>query len=97
MARGDSGARAVLGGTAIKCCVHDRQKSLVVTERQVAELGLEIGIIYNPKLHKLQRCACCDNLFFDIDDKPRYCIVCKKPPIHALGGPLAKPRGVIDG
>jgi hypothetical protein len=96
MTIGHQGSRAVLGGKAKVFCIHDREKRLVTTERQVAELGLAIGVIYDARLHKLQRCACCDNLFFDPSDEPRYCSVCKKVPVHAQGGPLALPRGVVD-
>lgn len=90
-----SGVRLVLAGTSQVCCVHDREKRQVTTEAQVAELGLEVGIIYDPRIHKLQSCACCDNLFFDPSDEPRYCAVCLRPNVHPLGGPLNEPEGVI--
>lgn len=94
--RGGLGVRLVLGGTVNVHCIHDREKRQVTTEAQVAELGLEVGIIYDPRLHKLQRCACCDNLFFDPSDEPRYCAVCLGPLVHAPGGALRKPEGVIS-
>lgn len=84
-----------MGGTAVVCCVHDREKRQVVTERQVAELGLEVGMLYDPKQHKLHMCACCSNLFVDPSDEPRYCSSCQAPLVHALGGPLAEPLGVV--
>lgn len=87
--------RLVLGGTAVVCCVHDREKRRVTTERAVAELALTVGIVYDARIHKLHRCACCDNLFVDESDEPRYCVVCLPPAVHALGGPLASPIGVI--
>jgi hypothetical protein len=92
-----TGTRVVFGGSAKVCCVHDREKRLVTTDRQVAELGLAVGIVYDPKLHKLHLCSCCQNLFFDPSDEPRYCSVCQRPSVHALGGPLPKPGGTIDG
>jgi hypothetical protein len=92
---GGGAVRIVLGGTAQVCCVHDREKCIVTTERQVAELGLEVGVLYDPRLHKLQSCACCGNLFFDPSDEPRYCSVCQGPLVHSLGGPLPEPEGVV--
>ena len=91
-----AGARAVLGGTAVVCCVHDRQKRQVVTEAQVAALGLEVGVLYDPKQHRVHRCGCCLNLFIDASDEPRYCGKCSGPLAHAQGGPLAAPIGVVE-
>jgi hypothetical protein len=88
--------QATLGGTATVCCVHDREKRTVVTEAQVAALGLEVGMLYDPKQHKLHRCACCDNLFVDPSDEPRFCSTCQGPLAHALGGPLPTPIGVVE-
>lgn len=87
-----------IGGVAKVYCIHDREKRVVTTEAQVAELGLllPVPVIFNPKIHKLQRCACCDNLFFDIGDEPRYCRPCQSSPMHQPGGPLAQPEGVIS-
>lgn len=95
MGAATTGIRVALGGTAVVCCVHDRRKREVVTEAQVAALGLEIGMLYDPKQHKLHRCACCDNLFVDPSDEPRYCQRCQGALAHALGGPLAQPTGVV--
>jgi hypothetical protein len=89
------GVGPAFGGTAVVCCVHDREKRQVTTEAQVAALGLSVGIVYSPRQHKLKKCACCDNLFFDPTDIPRYCSVCLRDPVHALGGPLAEPTGVL--
>jgi hypothetical protein len=94
---GAQGARAVLGGVATVHCVHDRQKRQVVTEAQVARLALVAGIVYDPKQHRIHRCACCANLFVDPSDEPRYCSFCTvKPLAHPLGGPLAAPLGEVD-
>lgn len=93
--RGGGAVRAVLGGTAVVCCVHDREKRKVVTEAHVAALGLAVGQLYDPKQHKLYRCACCENLFVDPSDEPRYCSTCARAPVHALGGPLPNPEGAI--
>jgi len=88
------GLSVSVGGKAIVCCVHDREKRTVTTERQVAQLGLRVGQIYDPAQHKLWKCACCDNLFVDPTDTPRYCAACQRPLVHALGGPLPKPVAV---
>lgn len=88
--------RVELGGTAVVCCVHDRQKRQVVTEAQVAALGLEVGIVYDPAQHRVHRCACCGNLFIDPSDVPRYCATCSGPLVHPLGGPLPAPIGEVD-
>lgn len=97
MSTAAAGSRAVLGGRAVVCCVHDRQKRQVVTEAQVAAVGLEAGIVYDPRQHRIHRCACCSNLFVDPSDEPRYCETCRTPPVFALGGPLAAPTGPVDG
>ena len=96
-ARGGMGLRIELSGTAEVCCVHDRKKDEVTTEAQVAALGLLLNppIIYDPRIHRLQWCACCRNLFFDPSDEPRYCTRCQGRPVHALGGPLPDPKGVV--
>ena len=88
--------QVTLGGTAAVYCVHDRQKRQVVTEAQVAALGREVGQLYDPKQHKLHRCACCDNLFVDPTDEPRFCSHCLRPLVHSLGGPLPTPIGVVE-
>lgn len=88
-----SGQQVVLGGYSVICCVHDRQKRQIVTEAQVARLGLTAGQVYDPRQHKLHMCACCQNLFVDPTDTPRFCSVCQRPLVHALGGPLPEPIG----
>lgn len=91
------GARVVLGGSRVICCVHDRQKRQVTTEAQVARLGLEVGRVYDPKQDRIHRCGCCQNLFVDPSDEPRYCATCKPESlVHRLGGPLASPIGEVD-
>jgi hypothetical protein len=90
------GVRLVLGGTAAVFCIHDREKRSVTTERQVFELGLQAGQLYDRRIHKLMRCACCDNLFVSVSDEPRFCSSCQRPQIHVPGGPLPEPRGVIE-
>lgn len=99
MSRGGHGIRIVLGGKAQVYCVHDREKRQVTTEAHVAALGLlhDPPFLYDPKQHKIHRCACCDNLFVDPSDEPRYCRPCQRPLVHKLGGPLQEPRGVVDG
>ena len=92
-----TGVEISLSGTASVHCVHDRQKRQVTTERQLFDLGLEVGLLYDPRQHKIHRCGCCDNLFVDPADTPRYCSVCLAPNRHQLGGPLNDPVGVTDG
>jgi hypothetical protein len=94
-ARGTRGIGLKLGGTAVVCCIHDREKRVVTTERDVATLGLEVGVIYDSKQHKIHLCACCQNLFVDVTDIPKYCTQCRGPNVHAQMGPLAPPRGVL--
>lgn len=88
--------RPVVSGSATVHCVHDRQKRQVVTEADVAAVGLTAGLIYDSRIHRVFRCSCCENLFVDIADEPRFCTVCRQPPVHALGGPLPEPGGPVD-
>ena len=90
-----SGVRISLSAKHKVVCVHDREKRLVVTEQQVAQLGLDVGILYKPGIHKLHECSCCENLFVATQVEPKYCSVCEKPLVHALGGPLPEPKGVV--
>lgn len=90
-----TGFRLVWGGTAQVYCVHDREKRQVVTEEQVAALGLQVGVMYNSKIHKLHECSCCGNLFVAHSTEPKYCDTCSTPPIHVLGGKLPDPKGVV--
>ena len=93
-AGGGTALRVALGGKAVVCCVHDRPKRQVTTEAQVAALGLEVGQVYDPKQHKLWLCACCENLFVDPSDEPRYCRRCQGPHrCTRLNGPLPAPNG----
>lgn len=96
MSRGGQTITPFLSGKAVVCCVHDREKRKVKTEADVYALGLLVGQEYDPAQHKLHLCACCENLFVDASDVPRYCSVCLGPLVHALGGPLAPPHGVVD-
>lgn len=92
---GSTGLRVVLSGKAQIFCVHDREKRVIVTEDQVAKLGLEVGIVYQPGIHKLHECSCCSNLFVAHTTEPKYCDNCEGPPIHLLGGALPEPKGVV--
>lgn len=83
------------GGVAVVCCVHDRPKRQITTETEVAELGLTVGQIYDPKQHKIHKCGCCENLFVDPTDIPRFCRVCEGPVEHELRGPLPNPIGEV--
>jgi hypothetical protein len=91
-----TGLRIAVTGRAVVCCVHDRQKRQIVTEEQVAELGLEIGVVFKKGIHHVHQCACCENLFVADGTTERYCTVCSGSLIHALGGPLAEPKGVVS-
>ncbi len=90
------GARLVLGGKAVVCCVHDRLKREITTEQQVVELGADLGIVLDKAHHHIHHCPCCDNLFVADGITERYCSVCTRPLVHALGGPLPEPKGAID-
>jgi hypothetical protein len=83
---------AVASGKATVYCVHDRVKRQVTTEAQVAELGTHAGFKYDPKQHRIWLCACCQNLFVDPTDTPRFCRNCYRTPTHPLGGPLPTPN-----
>lgn len=71
------GGKMALAGSAVVVCVHDRTKREVTTETQVAELGLTVGQVYDPRQHKLHTCGCCENLFVDFSDETRYCRRCR--------------------
>jgi hypothetical protein len=92
---GRAAIKISLSGVAVVCCVHDREKRQIRTERQVAQLGRELGHVYDPKQHKIHDCACCENLFVDPTDEPKFCHTCRQTPKHALGGPLSEPIGVV--
>lgn len=96
MSRAAGAVKVELSGIAKVYCVHDREKRLVRDPELVKFLGQAAGIAYDPKLHKLQDCGCCENLHVTLTDTPQLCSVCSKPPTHALGGPIAEPiEGVI--
>lgn len=97
MTSGGAGVRISLSGTAVVCCVHDREKRVVTTEGDVALLGLSSGQLYDRRQHRIHLCTCCENLFVDPSDEPLYCHACRVAPIHALGGPLKLPGGPVDG
>ena len=97
MSSSTQGFRVSLGGKAVVCCVHDREKKQVTTEAQVIMLGLEYGVIFDPKIHRIHRCSCCQNLFVDVSDEPMHCTSCRRENVHVLGGPLNEPIGVVDG
>lgn len=90
------------GGTAVVVCLHDRQKRVVKTSDDVARLGLELDppVLLDVKIHKIHYCVCCENLFVDPTDIPRYCAVCggNDPSnfVHMPAAPLAQPIGVVD-
>jgi len=72
-----------IGGTAVVCCVHNREK------RSVTEMA------FNPKLTSIHLCSCCENVFCERSDTPMFCPACRGENVHPLGGPLAAPRGRV--
>lgn len=96
MATATGGTRIALGGKAVVCCVHDRQKRQVVTEEQVALIGLEVGVVFKKGIHHTFKCACCENLFVADGTTERYCTTCTAGLVHALGGKLADPTGALS-
>ena len=91
------GLRVAVGGMAAVYCVHDRVKRAIVSDAQLVALLAHAGETFDARQHRIHRCACCDNLFVDPTDEPRYCWTCRMPPSFALGGPLATPTGPTDG
>jgi hypothetical protein len=85
----------VLSGKAQVVCVHNWEKRQVTTEQQVIELAAVAGFVFQPGIHKIHLCPCCDNLFGADGVTERYCSKCSIPPFHPLGGPLAEPKGVV--
>lgn len=96
MSTGTSSLRMTLSGTAVVCCVHDREKRQITTEAQVADLAADVGATYDPKRDKMFLCSCCQNLFVDLGDEPLYCHACRQPNVHPLGGPLPEPTGRLE-
>lgn len=84
--------KATLGGVAVVCCVHDREKRQVTTQDHVERLGYELGRVYDPKVHYTILCACCENLFVSTSDAPRFCHVCNGSPVHQVMAPLPEPN-----
>ena len=91
-----AGLKISLSGKAEVFCVHDRQKRQVTTDEQVFDLAKHVGFKIKAGVHHVFNCSCCDNLFVDEGTEPRYCVPCRGKPVHALGGPLAEPKGVVD-
>jgi hypothetical protein len=88
--------RPVWSGVAVVCCVHDVQKNQIRTDRDLVTLSAEIGIVYDPKQHKIHDCSCCNNLFVDPSDTPQYCHHCRLPAIHTVMAPIDAPKGVVQ-
>lgn len=87
--------KGTLGGVAVVCCPHDREKRQVRSDDAIARLGREIGVEFDPRVHKVHDCACCENFFVDPTDTPRFCHACQGALAHPLGGPLPSPIGVV--
>lgn len=86
--------RPHLGGVVVVCCVHDREKRVFVDREKMIHGLQKIGE-YDPKIHLVHLCACCENLFVSLDDTPRMCDVCGTPIVFPLGGPLPTPIGEV--
>ncbi len=83
--------KPVLSGAVAVYCVHDRQKRQVTDPEHVRFLGRAVGQEYDPRRHKLQTCACCQNLFVTRDDTPTLCTVCMGHTAHKLEAPVPDP------
>jgi hypothetical protein len=88
-----SNVKTTLGGVAVVVCVHDREKRQVTTIEQIQQLGRELDppMIFNPKVHYVAKCMCCENLFVSLEDTPRFCSICQRDLVHPLGGPMPTP------
>ena len=86
-----TGVRLGIAGSAKVYCVHDRQKRQIVDPEHVRLLGRALNVQYNPRTHKLQTCACCQNLFVTPDDTPRLCDPCLGVTAHSLAAPIPEP------
>jgi hypothetical protein len=82
-----------LGGVAVVCCVHDREKRQVRTEAQIVGLGLEVGVVYDAAQHHIFECSCCENWFVDPGDVPLRCHACRGTIVHTPAAPLPEPTG----
>lgn len=96
MEQGNSALQVVLGGKHSVHCVHDRVKSEVTTEEKLMGLLKDVNFSLKKGVHFMFNCTCCNNLFVDEGTEPRYCIRCRGPLVHPLGGPLAEPKGVVN-
>ena len=85
--------KATLGGVAVVCCLHDREKRQIRSEAAVAELGRSLGQTYDPTQHRLFECACCENLFVGEDDEPKFCYACRGRKVYPPAGPLPQATG----
>jgi len=86
-----------LSGVAVVHCVHDVPKRVFTDEEDVKAYGLKVGVPFDPKQHKLHRCACCENLFSDPSDEPRLCNFCTPAHVkHPLAGDIPDPTGVVE-
>jgi hypothetical protein len=92
---GEGALRVSLGGKAEVCCVHNREKRQVTTEERLMELADIVNFRLKKGVHFIFNCTCCDNLFVDEGTEPRYCVLCRGPLVHPLGGPLKEPEGVV--
>ena len=89
------GVEISLSGTAVVCCVHDRQKRQVKSPDDCMRIAREAGVtlMAHPKF---QTCGCCENVFATFGDAPQYCHTCSGANVHLLGGPLNQPiEGVL--
>ena len=80
---GSQATRAVLGGVAVVCCVHDRVK------REVTTLAFDV------RRTKLHLCTCCGNLFTNPTDHELFCEKCAGPLVHQPAAPLPLPGGPV--
>ena len=85
------GIELVLSGTAVVCCVHNREKRKVPDRETALMLAHAAGLRVKSE-HRVvyQTCACCENVFATFDSEPRLCHACVRPLVHEPGGPLAE-------
>jgi hypothetical protein len=88
------GIQLVLGGVAVVCCVHDRQKRQVRNPDDYMRL-----LVHGRRLvgaTKFQTCGCCENVFVALSDIPQLCHQCNGSLRHKPGGPISDPiEGVL--
>lgn len=82
---GGSSVPLSLGGVAVVCCVHDREKRVITDREQAIRLGQEFGYDFDPAKHVFQTCSCCENVFATFTDAPMRCPVCSGVSLPALG------------